>query len=101
MFAKQKNDLGIDWGKFYRNVIALVVPMALQNLINVGVSAADVIMLGGVGETALSGASLAGQVQYIMTLFPVRTDVGSYRSDRSVLGKGGTGLRSKRSWGWQ
>ena len=32
---------------------------------------------------------------------PVRTDVGSYRSDRSVLGKGGTGLRSKRSWGWQ
>ena len=37
MFAKQKNDLGIDWGKFYRNVIALVVPMALQNLINVSI----------------------------------------------------------------
>lgn len=43
--------------------------MALQNLINVGVTAADVIMLGAVGETALSGASLAGQIQYIMTLF--------------------------------
>lgn len=67
--AEKKNDLNINWKKFYRTVIALVIPMALQNLINVGVTAADVIMLGAVGETALSGASLAGQVQYIMTLF--------------------------------
>ena len=70
MFAGKKTDnLGIDWKSFYRTVIALVIPMALQNLINVGVTAADVIMLGAVGETALSGASLAGQIQYIMTLF--------------------------------
>ena len=66
---RKENDLGIDWRAFYKTVIGLVVPMALQNLINVGVTAADVVMLGAVGETALSGASLAGQVQYIMTLF--------------------------------
>ena len=59
----------IDWKQFYVGILALVLPMALQNLINVGVSAADVIMLGAVGEKALSGASLAGQIQYIMTLF--------------------------------
>ncbi len=53
---------------FYRMAIALVIPMALQNLINVGVTTADVVMLGKVGETALSGASLAGQVQFIMNL---------------------------------
>jgi putative MATE family efflux protein len=53
---------------FYKLVFALVIPMALQNLINVGVSSADVIMLGKVGETALSASSLAGQVQFIMTL---------------------------------
>jgi len=53
---------------FYRTVIALVIPMALQNLINVGVTTADVVMLGMVGETALSGASLAGQVQFVMNL---------------------------------
>ena len=46
----------------------LVIPLALQNLINVGVSATDVVMLGKVGEKALAGASLAGQVQFIMTL---------------------------------
>lgn len=66
---KKENALGIDWGVFYKSVFALVIPMALQNLINVGVTAADVIMLGRVGEKVLSGASLAGQVQYIMTLF--------------------------------
>ena len=40
----------INWKIFYRQVFALVIPMALQNLINVGVTATDVIMLGKVGE---------------------------------------------------
>lgn len=53
---------------FYRSVLGLVIPLALQNLINVGVSAADVFMLGMVGEKSLAACSLAGQVQYIMTL---------------------------------
>lgn len=84
----KEKDLGIDWGKFYRNVIALVIPMALQNLINVGVSAADVIMLGGVGETALSGTSLAGQVQYIMTLFLFGLTSGATVLTAQYWGKG-------------
>ena len=53
---------------FLRNVAVLVIPIALQNLINAAVSAADVIMLGRVSEYALSGASLGGRVQYIMML---------------------------------
>lgn len=53
---------------FYSMVATLVLPMALQNLVNVGVSSADVIMLGKVSETALSASSLAGQVYFIMTL---------------------------------
>ena len=54
---------------FYKMVLALVLPMALQNLINVAVTSADVIMLGKVSETVLSASSLAGQVQFVMTLF--------------------------------
>ena len=84
---KRENHIEIDRRKFYKTVLALVVPMALQNLINVGVTAADVIMLGAVGEKALSGASLAGQIQYIMTLFPVRSDLRSDGAHGSVLGK--------------
>lgn len=53
---------------FYKLVFALVIPMALQNLINVGVSSADVIMLGRVSETSISASSLANQIQFIMTL---------------------------------
>ncbi|WP_122644492.1 MATE family efflux transporter [Luxibacter massiliensis] len=82
------DQLGIDWGKFYRNVFALVVPMALQNLINVGVTAADVIMLGRVGEKALSGASLAGQVQYIMVLFLFGLTSGATVLTAQYWGKG-------------
>ena len=63
--------------KFYRQVFALVIPMALQNLINVGVTAADVLMLGRVSEKVLSGASLAGQIQFVMTLILFGTTSGA------------------------
>lgn len=53
---------------FYKKTLTLVVPMAVQNLINVGISSIDVIMLGKVGEKVLSGASLGAQVQFIMGL---------------------------------
>ena len=92
MFGKVKESeqhLNINWKHFYLSVLALVIPMALQNLINVGVTAADVVMLGKVGEHALSGASLAGQVQYIMTLFFIWADFRGDRFDCSVLGEEG------------
>ena len=54
---------------FYKRVLILVLPMALQNLINVGVSATDVIMLGRVGEKVLSGCSMGGQIFWILSLF--------------------------------
>lgn len=59
----------IDSENFNSRVMMLVIPMALQNLINVGVNATDVIMLGKVGEKVLSGCSLAGQVLFILNLF--------------------------------
>lgn len=58
-----------NWKTFYKQVFMLIIPMAIQNLINVGVTAADVMMLGRVGEDVLSGSSLAGQIQFVMTLF--------------------------------
>lgn len=85
---RKKNELGIEWGSFYKSVFALVIPMALQNLINVGVTAADVIMLGKVGEKVLSGASLAGQVQYIMTMFLFGLTSGATVLTAQYWGKG-------------
>lgn len=46
MKEKNKYTKTINRKQFYRNVFALVIPIAIQNLINVGVTATDVIMLG-------------------------------------------------------
>ena len=53
---------------FLKAMLTLAIPIALQNLINVAVTSVDVIMLGKLSETVLSASSLAGQIQYIMTL---------------------------------
>lgn len=75
---------------FYRSVFSLVLPMALQNLINVAVTSADVLMLGSVGETVLSASSLAGQVQFIMTLFFFGLTSGAAVLTAQYWGKGDT-----------
>lgn len=54
--------------EFLKIVFGLAFPIALQNLINTGVTTADVVMLGLVGQDALSSGSLAGQVQFVMML---------------------------------
>ena len=75
---------------FYKTVIALVIPMALQNLINVGVQAADVVMLGRLDEAAISSASLAGQVYFIMTLLFFGLTSGAAVLTAQYWGKGDT-----------
>lgn len=76
--------------QFYKSVITLVLPMALQNLINVGVQAADVVMLGKLDEAAISAASLAGQVYFIMTLLFFGLTSGAAVLTAQYWGKGDT-----------
>lgn len=53
---------------FYKSILGLIIPMALQNLVNVGISSTDVIMLGKSGEKVLAGVSLGSQISFIMNL---------------------------------
>lgn len=53
---------------FYHKLVLLVLPIALQNLLNAAVNSADVLMLGYVSQTALSAVSLANQIQFILNL---------------------------------
>ena len=39
---------------FYRRVLQIAVPIALQSLITIGVNMMDTIMLGSMGETQLA-----------------------------------------------
>lgn len=47
--------------EFYKKAAAIAVPITLQNLITIGINMMDTIMLGSLGETALSASSLANQ----------------------------------------
>ena len=79
--------MDIEDRRFYKDVFRLVMPMAVQNLINVGVTSTDVIMLGRVGENALSGVSLANQVYFIPAV--LRADLRRLCADCPVLGQKG------------
>ena len=55
--------------QFYRSFFAVVVPIAIQNLINSAVGMADTLMLGFVSQTAMASNSLAGQIHFILNMF--------------------------------
>lgn len=46
---------------FYRQTLAIAIPVSLQSMITIGVNMMDNIMVGSLGETVLSGTSLANQ----------------------------------------
>ncbi|MBC8536251.1 MATE family efflux transporter [Feifania hominis] len=53
---------------FYRNMIAIAVPIALQNLISFGVSMMDTVMVGQLGQTQLSASALANQPGFVFNV---------------------------------
>lgn len=55
--------------QFYVSLIAISVPIALQNLIGFGLSMMDTVMLGEFGESQISASSIANQPYFIFTLF--------------------------------
>ena len=50
----------------YKSLLALVVPIAIQNLLGSLVNSADVLMLGYVGQDELAAVSLANQYMFIL-----------------------------------
>lgn len=55
---------------FYKNVIAITIPIAIQNLISMATSLMDTVMLGRADNTGvfLSGSSLANQPFFILSI---------------------------------
>lgn len=54
---------------FYRTLIAFAIPVILQNLLGTALNMMDTIMLGGMGEVAISAAALGNQPFFIFMLF--------------------------------
>lgn len=75
---------------FYQDIFRLVMPIVLQNLLNTAVNSADVVMLGYVGQTALSASSLANQWQFILNLIYSGITSGMIMLVAQYWGKGDT-----------
>lgn len=54
--------------EFYKLLFSITLPIAAQNFITFTVSMADSLMLGKLGETALSAANLANQLFFILMI---------------------------------
>ncbi len=53
---------------FYRSFFSLLIVISLQSLISLGVALVDNIMLGIYDETAMSGAAMANQIQFLLQM---------------------------------
>lgn len=62
---------------FYKKVLILATPIALQSFITIGVNMLDTIMLGKLGETELSATSLANSFISIYHIFCMGIGMGA------------------------
>ncbi len=56
---------------FYKRIALLMVPLALQNIVTYAVNLTDNLMVGSLGELALSGIFIANQLQSILHMLIV------------------------------
>jgi len=62
---------------FYRKLLALLIPMVVQNLMNALVSASDALMVGTLDQNSLSAVSLATQISFVLNLFYAAITIGT------------------------
>jgi putative efflux protein, MATE family len=80
---------------FYQMLAKIAFPLALQNLISVGVSMTDTVVLGRLGETAISASSLANQLYFIFTFILFGLSGGTIVLSAQYWGKGDKDTISK------
>ncbi len=51
---------------FYKNLAFLAIPIVLQNLVTYAVTLADNLMIGSLGDIAVSGVYMGGQIQSVL-----------------------------------
>ena len=59
------NHFYTDWS-FYKRMLTITIPIALQNVISLSVNMMDTVMLGQLGDVAIAAANLGGQLFTIL-----------------------------------
>ena len=73
---------------FYRALVRLAVPIAMQLLVMNVLNAVDVLLVGQLGETAVAAVGLAGQVFFLMSLFLFGVGSGAAIFSAQFWGRG-------------
>ena len=74
--------------EFYPKLLALLVPMVIQNVMNALVSASDALMVGTLDQSSLSAVSLATQITFVLSLFYAAITIGTTVMAAQYWGKG-------------
>ena len=82
----------IDKKIFYKNLIRLALPIALQSLMLAAVAAGDALMLGKVAQDEMTAVSLATQIQFVQNMF-----LGAVTGAGAILGAQYWGKRDKHT----
>ncbi len=73
---------------FYKELRALMIPMAIQNFMLALVSATDAVMLGLIDQNSMSAVSQAGQIQFFLNLLVMGFGIGVGIMTAQYWGKG-------------
>jgi len=55
--------------QFYQRLVAMMIPLVIQEIISFCVQMLDTVMVGSLGDTAVSAVTLAGQPYFIFNVF--------------------------------
>lgn len=80
-----------------RNLFKLGVPIFLQSIFTVTIAMVDSVMVGGLGEAAVSGVSLIGAVDNMLTTFFLALTIGGTVVMSQYLGANEDGRASEAS----
>lgn len=72
---------------FYKQLRSLVLPIAFQQFMLAAVSASDAIMLGRLSQDSMAAVSLAGQVQFVFSLYLATMTIGTSMFAAQYWGK--------------
>ena len=64
----KKLPLGLCDGAFWKTTLALAIPIALQNMLTASFSLVDTLMVGQLGEIALSSVGMAGLWSWLLNM---------------------------------
>ncbi len=63
--------------EFYKRLMTLGLPIALQNLVTTSLNMLDTLMIGQLGETAIGAVALSNQIYFLMILLTFGISSGS------------------------